>query len=108
MLENGTYEMQYDSEDMNSSSFEIFGNRYYTYEDNGKKEYEIKMLSNCSFQLLNKEIVDETKLTEFQKIISEQKTYFEITKIEGNIYYFVCRIDLHVQCGTGKFIRKEI
>jgi hypothetical protein len=107
MLKNGSYEIQYDSIKRDSSQFEVDGNKYYTIDDNGKKESDIKMLSNCSFQLENKEKVEESKLTEFQKIISKQKPYFEIIKVEGNIYYFVCRIDLHIQCGSGKFIRIE-
>ena len=107
MLKNGKYDIQYDSIQRNLSQFEINGNKYYTTDDNGKKESDIKMLSNCSFYIENKEKVDESKLTEFQKIISKQKPYFEIIKVEGNIYYFVCRIDLHIQCGSGKFIRKE-
>ena len=107
MLQNGKYEIQYDEKERNSSLIEIKGNHYYTDQDDGKKDYEIIALSNCSFSLKNNEKVDESKLTEFQKIISKQKPYFEITKVEKNIYYFVCRIDLHIQCGSGKFIRKE-
>jgi hypothetical protein len=65
------------------------------------------MLSNCSFRLENNAKVDESKLTEVQRMLAKQKPYFEIIKVEGNVYYFVCRIDLHIQCGSGKFIRKE-
>ncbi len=107
ILKNGKYETQYDDKNHGSSLFEIKENHYYTYEDNAKKDYEIVTLSDCSFQLKNNEKVDESKLTEFQKIISKQKPYFEIIKVEGNTYYFVCRIDLHIQCGTGKFIKND-
>lgn len=107
MLKNGKYEIQYDAKERNSSLIEINGNHYYTHHDDGKKDYEIITLSNCRFRLKNNEKVDESKLTEFQKIISKQKPYYEIIKVEGSVYYFVCRIDLHVQCGTGKFIKKE-
>ncbi|MBG6188438.1 hypothetical protein [Flavobacterium sp. CAN_S2] len=107
MLKNGKYEIQYDAKERNSSLIEINGNHYYTDHDDGKKDYEIITLSNCSFRLKNNKKVDESKLTEFQNIIFKQKPYFEIIKVEGSVYYFVCRIDLHVQCGTGKFIKKE-
>ncbi|MGQ7944448.1 hypothetical protein [Flavobacterium sp. WC2509] len=107
MLKNGKYEMRYDTKDRNSSLIEINGNHYYTFQDNVKKDYEIKTLSNCSFQLENNDKVDESKLTEVQRMLAKQKPYFEIIKVEGNVYHFVCRIDLHVQCGSGKFIRKE-
>jgi hypothetical protein len=107
MLKNGKYEIQYDAKDRNSSLLKIDGNHYYTFEDGDKKDYEIKMLNNCSFRLENNDKVDESKLTEVQKMLGKQKPYFEIIKVERNVYYFVCRIDLHVQCGSGKFIRKE-
>jgi len=107
MLKDGKYEIQYDTKERNLSLFEIDGNHYYAFEDGDKKDYEIKMLSNCSFRLENNDKVDESKLTEVQKMLGKQKPYFEIIKVEKNVYYFVCRIDLHVQCGSGKFIRKE-
>ncbi len=107
MLKNGKYEIQYDSKDRNSSLFEIDGNHYYAFEDGDKKDYEIKMLSNCSFRIENNAKVDESKLTEVQILLAKQKPYFEIIKVKGNVYYFVCRIDLHIQCGSGKFIRTE-
>lgn len=107
MLKNGKYEIQYDAKDRNSNLFEIDGNHYYALEDGNKKDYEIIMLSNCSFRLENNAKIDESKLTELQRMLAKQKPYFEIIKIERNVYYFVCRIDLHIQCGSGKFIRKE-
>ena len=106
MLKNGKYETQYDNKSHSVILFEIKEN-HYTYQNDEKKGYEIVMLSNCSFRLKNNEKIDESEFTEFQKAILKQKTYFEITKIEGNNYYFVCRVDLHIQCGTGKFIKKE-
>jgi len=107
MLENGKYEITYFDKKVNPSLFEIVGNHYYTFQDGTKKEFEIKMLSKCSFELKDNEKVDETKLTEFQKVIAKLKPFFEITKVEENVYYFVCIIDLHVQCGNGKFTKKE-
>jgi hypothetical protein len=46
MLKNGKYEIQYDTKDRNPSLFEIDGNHYYAFEDGGKKDYEIKILSS--------------------------------------------------------------
>jgi hypothetical protein len=107
MLKDGKYQTQYDDKNQGSNLFEINGNHYYAYQDGAKKDYEIITLGNCSFRLKNNEKVDKSKLTEFQKIIAKQEPYFEITKVEGNTYYFVCRINLHVQCGSGKFVKKE-
>ena len=106
-LKDGSYELQYDGKDSTSSLVAIRGNYYYTYENNIKKEGAIKILNNCTFRFENNEKVDESELTEFQKIIAKQKPFFEVTKVEGNVYYFLCRINLHVQCGSGQFIRKE-
>lgn len=64
-LENGKYETQYDDINRESSQFEICGNKYYTFQDGIKKNYEIVLLSNCSFQLKINEKIDQTKLTEF-------------------------------------------
>lgn len=107
MLKNGKYETEYDRKEVNANSFEINENHYIFYEEGIRKDYKIKMLSNCNFEVENNDKIDESKLTEFQKMLAKQKPYFEITKVEGNVYYFVCRIDLHIQCGSGKFVRKE-
>ncbi|MGZ9675399.1 hypothetical protein [Flavobacterium sp. GNP001] len=107
MLKNGKYEIHYDEKERSSSLIKINGNHYYIYQGDEKKDYEIKLLDNCSFQVKNNEKVDESKRTEFQRIISKQNSFFEIIKVEGSVYYFVCRVDLHIQCGTGKFIKKE-
>ena len=106
MLKNGKYETLYDGRDNYSDPFEIKENNYILYQNRVNKDYKIRMLGNCSFQIENIEKVDESKLTEFQKILNKQKPYFEITKVEGNVYYFVCRINLHIQCGSGKFVGK--
>jgi hypothetical protein len=107
MLKDGKYEAQYDDKNRRSSLFEINGTTY-SADDNGiKKDYEIIMLNNCSFELKDSEKVDEIKLTAFQKVISKQRRSFDIIKIEGNVYYFVCRVNLHVECGAGRFIKKE-
>jgi hypothetical protein len=106
---DGKYIVEYDSEFRNRPkyNFEIVGDHYYAYENGQKKEYKIVKLNDCSFRFQNEEIIDETKLTELQKMLNKQKPYFDIYKVEKNIYYFVCRIDLHIQSYSGKFIREE-
>ena len=107
MLEDGKYELLYDSINQDSTFFEINKDKYSTNLNGEIKDFEIKILSNCSFRLKSNEVVDESKLTEFQKVISKQSFYYEITKVEGNVYYFKCKVNLHVQCGTGRFIKIE-
>ena len=106
---DGKYDVLYDSEFKNypKYDFEIVGSHYYIYENGEKKEYEIVKLDDCSFRLKDNEIIDETKLTELQKVLNRQKPYFDIYKTERNTYYFVCRIDLHIQTYSGQFIQRR-
>ena len=105
---DGKYKIEYDSVFQNypKHNFEIKGNLYSTFGNDVKKDFEIIKITDCSFRLENKEIIDESKLTDLQKMLIKQQPYFEIHKVEGNVYYFICRIDLHVQCYSGKFIRE--
>ena len=105
MLQDGKYVMQYDTQGY-SYSVEIIGNKYFTNIDNVKKEFEIKKINDCSFFIKSSEKLDESNLTELQKMMLKGERYIEIIKVEGNTYYFVCRIELHLQCGIGKFIRQ--
>jgi hypothetical protein len=107
MLKNGKYELKYDSINQNSTFFQINENKYSTIINEENKYFEIKIIDKCSFQLKNNEIIDDSKLTEFQKILSKQTFYYEITKVEGDIYYFICWVNLHIQCGKGMFIKIE-
>lgn len=108
MLKNGKYSIEYDTKFKNypKYEFEIKGNVYYKFENDIKRDFKIIKISDCSFSLENDEIIDESKLTDLQKMLVQQKPYFEIYKVEENEYYFICRIDLHVQCYSGKFIRE--
>lgn len=107
MLTNGKYDLYYDLNDSISSSFEINNNQLFTEQNDEKKVFEIKILDPCRFKILNKEEIDWSQLSDIQKILAKQERSFEITKVEGNSYSFICIINEHINCGTGKFIRKE-
>ncbi len=107
MLEDGKYQMKNDNQNHDSSFFEINKNVYSTSFNGEINVFEIKTLSNCSFELKNIEVVDDSKMTEFERAIYRQGYYYEITKVEGNEYFFTCKVDLHIQCGSGKFIKLE-
>ena len=106
MLEEGRYEMYYDSTKEAVSQFRIIGSTYVSADIGNQKEFNIIKLGLCGFQIENKEPIDESKLTEFQLMLSKQKSYYEITRVKGNVYYFICRVNLHINCGTGKFVRR--
>jgi hypothetical protein len=108
MLKDGKYSIEYDSvfKDYPKHKFEIKGNQYTAFENEIDKNFEIIKISDCSFRLKNDEIINESKLTDLQKMLLKQKPYIEIYKVEGNEYYFIYRINLHVQSYSGKFIRE--
>lgn len=105
---DGKYSIEYDSkfENYPKCVFEIKGNDYYQFENDKKKDFKIIKISDCIYKLENKEVIDESKLTDLQKKLIKKQPYFEIQKVEGNVYYFVCREDLHVLCYSGKFIKE--
>lgn len=105
---DGKYSIEYDDKFKNYPKcvFEIKGNDYYQFENDKKKDFKIIKISDCIYKLENKEVIDESKLTDLQKKLIKQQPYFEIQKVEGNVYYFVCREDLHVLCYSGKFIKE--
>ncbi|MDP5098032.1 MAG: hypothetical protein NWP90_10205, partial [Flavobacterium sp.] len=80
---DGKYRVEYDSVFKNypKYSFEIKGNVYYKFENEIKRDFKIIKISDCSFSLENDEIIDESKLTDLQKMLLQQKPYFEIYKV---------------------------
>lgn len=107
MLKDGKYEIRYNDQLTGYEKFEIIGDKYYYYENGVKQEIKIKLIDSCTFQFINEDIVDESKLTELQILLRNQKIYFEIVKVEETGYFFICRVDLHIICGNGKFVKLE-
>jgi uncharacterized protein YcgL (UPF0745 family) len=106
MLQNGTYELQWSgSED--KFLIEINDNQYFSLDNNQKKSFTIKALNACTFELEKNENDDASELTEFQKILSKQGFYIQITHVEGNCYHFICHVNLHIQCGSGRYLKLE-
>ena len=97
--------MYYDSSEKLVSTFVKKGNQYYFIEDNIEKVGSIINLDKCNFRFESGHKMEDDKITEIQRLLSAQKIYYEISKVENNTYYFICRVNLHVNCGTGKFIK---
>jgi hypothetical protein len=108
-LKNGTYDLVYDSLYQNYSKgrYEILDSTCYVIQDGLKKEYELKNPYDCRFWLVSKDVIDTTKLNNLAKILLKRQPFYDIYKVEGNTYYFVLRVDLHVRIYSGRFIKLE-
>ena len=106
-LPDGTYIIEPDSSFKNFPQYryEIVKNKCYTEEDGKMKEYDIIRFSECRFRFKSNVPIDTTNFTPLQKALYRQQPFFEIYKVEGNYYYFVNRVDLHVQSYSGRFVR---
>jgi hypothetical protein len=102
-LTNGTYKMKYDDVNSKTHKLKIKNDICKIYYENKTERFKIIRLSECSFRLESFEKIDETKLTEIQRLLYRQEHYYEITEVSGNIYIFTCRVNLHIECGKGKF-----
>ena len=73
--------------------------------DGKGKEYDIIKLSDCQFLLKDNEPIDTSNFTPLQKALYKQQPFFDIYKVEEDFYYFVNRVDLHIQNYSGRFTR---
>jgi len=105
--ENGNYRVEFDdANNPNSgSTFKLQNKTVYFMTNNAIDEYELFQLGKCQYTLKSKENVNESKFTDFQKMLIKQGWYYDITNVVENVYYFIMRIDLHIQCGSGKFVK---
>ncbi|MBU4539031.1 MAG: hypothetical protein L6264_04170 [Weeksellaceae bacterium] len=105
-LPNGKYKIEYDEQFRNHPgyNFTIKDNEITFHEIQGDITRRIEKNSDCSLRI-EKEKIDESTLTEFQKIINKQHPYYSFTKINNGEFKFIYRIDLHVMINSGKFIK---
>jgi len=112
-LRNGTYRIEYDYNEISKDSYPkniyeiVNGKCFVTFENGERKEFDIIKFGVCSFRLESNEILDTTNFTPLQKVLSMQRPYFDILKTEGNQYYFIFKIDLHVRSFSGRFLRMK-
>lgn len=105
ILKNGTYQIEYDTSFKNYPKrlYQIENNNCYVTENNTKEKYHIVKLNKCAFRLESEKLLDTSKLTQLEKQLAKREPFFDIYKVDGNTYYFVYRIDLHVQSFSGRF-----
>lgn len=61
-------------------------------------------MSDCTFMTTDLTPPDTPAMTRLAKLLYRKHSYFEIYKVENNIYYFQQKIDLHISGPSGKFI----
>ena len=106
-LTNGKYKVVYDKEFSNypKFEFEINGQNLTEINSDSNRRFVIESLGENSFRLKSLEKQTDS-LSEFQNaLISNGKTYYEITECKKDTIDFTMRVNLHVISHSGKFVR---
>lgn len=106
VLPNGKYKIEFDKqfEKYPKFAFRILNDSITFYENNYGISLKIEKNNDCSL-VIEKEKIDETNLTEFQKIINKQHPFYTFKKINDLEFEFIYRVDLHVTINSGRFIK---
>ncbi len=108
-LKNGKYKVVYDKEfsQYPKWEFELNGKNVTKINSDIKRKYELEKIGANSFRLNSLEKKTDS-LTEIQKaLISQGKSYYEITDCKKDTFEFTMRVNLHVISNSGKFIKVE-
>ena len=107
-LPNGKYKIEFDKQFEKYPKFEfLISNDSITFFDNNTEiRRRIEKNNDCSL-VIKKEIVDETNLTDLQKILNKQHPFYTFKKISSSEFEFIYRVDLHIMINSGKFIKLD-
>ena len=107
-LPNGKYKIEFNKQFEKYPKFEfLISNDYITFFDNDTEiKRRIEKNNDCRL-VIEKEKIDETNLTEFQKIINKQHLFYTFKKINSSDFEFIYRVDLHIMINSGKFIKLD-
>ena len=108
VLPNGKYKIEYDKQFENYSKFDfrISNDSITFYEKETEIKRKIEKNNGCSL-VIEKEEVDETSLTDLQKMLNKQHPFYTFKKISNSKFEFIYRVDLHFMINSGKFIKLE-
>ena len=108
VLQNGKYRVEFDKQFENHPKFElkIINDSIIYYDNDSIISRKIEKNSDC-YLVIEKEKIDETNMTDFQKILNKQHPFYTFKKINQTTYEFIFRVDLHVMINSGKFILIE-
>lgn len=106
VLPNGKYKIEFDKQFEKHPKFEfrISNDSITFYENDTEIRRKIEKNNDCSL-VIEKEIVDETNLTDLQKLLNKQHPFYTFKKINNSKFEFIYRVDLHVMINSGKFIK---
>ena len=106
VLPSGKYKIEFDKQFEMYPKFEfrILNDSITFYEKDSIVTRKIEKNNSCSL-VIEKEIIDETDLTELQKMLNRQHPFYTFKKITDSKFKFIYRVDLHVMINSGKFIR---
>jgi hypothetical protein len=106
-LPDGTYIIEPDSlfRFYPKSRYEIAKNKCYIVENGKKYEYDFIGFGKHQFRLKSNALIDTTNFTPLQKYLNSRQPFFDIYKVDGDYYYFVNRVDLHVRIYSGRFVK---
>ena len=108
ILPNGKYKVEFDKqfELYPKFEFQILNDSITFYENYSFVTRKIEKNKDCSL-IIEKEIIDETDLTELQKMLNRQHPFYTFKTISDSRFDFIYRVDLHVMINSGKFVLIE-
>lgn len=105
VLPNGKYKIEFDKqfEKYPKYEFRILNDSITFYENDIEITCKIEKNNDCSL-VIEKEKIDETNLTDLQKMLNKQHPFYTFKKINDSKFEFIYRVDLHVTINSGRFI----
>ena len=108
ILPNGKYKVEFDKQFEKHPKFEfrILNDSITFYESNSKISRKIEKNNDCSL-VIEKEIIDDNNLPEFQKMLNKRHPFYTFKKNNNSKFEFIYRIDFHIMINSGNFILIE-
>ena len=105
VLPNGNYRVEFDKQFENypNYEFQIKSDSIVYFEENSKIYRKIERNEYC-YLVFEKIEIDESNMSEVDKILNKQNPFYTFKKINNKTYDFIFRVDLHVMINSGKFI----
>lgn len=105
VLPNGRYKIEFDKQFEKHPKFEfkILNDSITFYEKEVEFSHKIEKNSDCKL-VIEKEKIDESNLTDLQKVLNKQHPFYLFKKINESNFEFIYTVDLHIMTNSGRFI----